>query len=114
MGNKDEVKLAMLIPVLALWPALMMDDILVNIDPSFKQDGFCYARAENQGFDSFEVCFYIDTAFAILLYYFSQKFPDQSDLFMKQIIPIFMHGAAHYMIYTVVNQIAARYFIFSI
>jgi len=53
-----------------LWGIIIADikGLIQVLDPAYKSSGFCISTKENQGFNSFELCFYFDLCGAALIF----------------------------------------------
>jgi len=77
-----------------------------NIFPEvYQAAGFCRATDQSHGFDSFMLCFYIDTFFTVALFIFLMLFPETDKLvsdspeILKGLPGMFFHGLVHYLEY---------------
>lgn len=97
-----------IIVVCGQFTALITDiNGLSNIFSDFyRKEGFCRSREENDIFDSFLWCFYVDTAFCLYAALFLTAFPHTDKMkpgsseIWKAIPGVFAHGVAHLAQYT--------------
>jgi len=74
------------------------------LDPKYKEIGFCQSTKENQGYDSFEICFWVDLLGSIFLYLIVLLLgnrissTDRTEI-VSSIPGTIMHGFLHYYQY---------------
>jgi len=81
---------------LALWVALLFQP---HVEEQFMTEGFCWSKHETVGFDSFELCFYIDMIGTALLLAIYWRFPKHRAMTSFLIPGILMHGIGHYKMF---------------
>jgi hypothetical protein len=106
--NSNKYKRELFYPILclslAITPWLIINYFTDYLDPMFKEIGFCQSTKIRQGYDSFEICFWVDLLGSITLYLMVYLLNDNIDStdrseLISAIPGTIIHGAAHYYQY---------------
>jgi hypothetical protein len=93
--------------LLAIGPWMIINFFPDNLDPIYKEIGFCQSTKSKQGYDSFEISFWVDVIGSILLYLLiiligkGISSEDRSEI-VSTLPGTIMHGIVHY--YQYLNQ----------
>jgi hypothetical protein len=93
--------------LLAIGPWMIINFSPNNLDPIYKEIGFCQSTKSKQGYDSFEISFWVDVLGSILLYILvlliGKGISKEDRLEITSTLPgTIMHGIVHY--YQYLNQ----------
>lgn len=89
---------------LATAPWFIINFLPNYLDSKYKEIGFCQSTKANQGYDSFEICFWVDLLGSLLLYFLvillgnRISSTDRSEI-VSSVPSTIMHGFVHYYQY---------------
>lgn len=96
--------LSIIIVSLCIVPWILFKFYSEAISNVWKKTGFCQSIKDKQGYDSFEICFFVDIInagimFLILLYFKSKISESKYNKCISALPTIVIHGAVHYYQY---------------
>lgn len=91
-GPQELIGLLQNVLTIAFWTLVVADHkgYVSVIDPEYKEAGFCVAEHQSNGFNSYQLCFFIDTAACLCLLFFKD-----ASYALGPVCTIFFHGAFH-------------------
>jgi len=106
-NHKRDIFYPLLCMTLAIGPWIIVNFFPNKLDPIYKEVGFCHSTKSKKGFDSFEICFWVDLLGSLALYILVILIGDgisrksRSEI-LSSIPGTVMHGLVHY--YQYINQ----------